>query len=115
MSIENNFDFTVTDAAAGRIAEIITQQNLSDNHFFRLTVDSGGCSGYQYRMDMDDDLAEDDYIIERGGVKTVIDTVSAPFLSGSILDYESSLGGSVLKVINPNATSSCGCGISFNA
>ena len=56
-----------------------------------------------------------DIVIEKNNTKTVIDSVSAQFLSGSTLDYESSLGGSILKVQNPNAVSSCGCGISFSA
>ena len=105
--------FTVTDAAAKRIAEIIAQQNLGDNYFFRLTVEGGGCSGFQDHMDMDNALADDDLIFEKSGIKTVIDVVSAPFLDSSTLDYQSSLGGSMMKVINPNATSSCGCGVSF--
>ena len=111
----SDFKFTVTDAAAFRIAEIIAQQKLSDDYFFRLTVEGGGCSGFQYKMDMDNIIAEDDVIIEKSHIKTVIDSVSTQFLSGSTLDYETSLGGAVLKVNNPNATSSCGCGVSFNA
>lgn len=113
--MNNDFQFTVTDAAAFRIGEIIGQQNLSKEHFFRLTVEGGGCSGFQYKMDMDDTVADDDIIIEKNGVRAVIDSVSANFLSGSTLDYESTLGGSILKVHNPNAISSCGCGVSFNA
>lgn len=107
-------NFIVTDKAAGRIAEIIRQQGLSPDHFFRLTVEGGGCSGFQYKMVMDHVLAADDIIIEKNGVKAVIDAISAPFLEGSTLEYETGLGGSILKVINPNATSSCGCGVSFS-
>jgi len=106
-------NFTVTAAAAGRIQQIIQQQNLTDAHFFRLTVEGGGCSGFQYKMDMDNSLADDDLVFEKDGIKAVTDAVSAPFLDGSTLDYETSLGGSMIKVINPNATSSCGCGVSF--
>ncbi len=105
--------FTVTDAAAKRIADIITQQKLGDDYFFRLTVEGGGCSGFQYKMDMDNIIADDDLIFEKDGTKTIIDAVSAPFLEDSTLDYVSSLGGSMMKVINPNASSSCGCGVSF--
>jgi iron-sulfur cluster assembly accessory protein len=111
----NNFDFTVTDAAAFRIGEIIGQQNLGKDHFFRLTVEGGGCSGFQYKMEMDNKIADDDHVIEKNNIKVVIDDMSTNFLDKSTLDYESSLGGSVMKVINPNATSSCGCGVSFNA
>ena len=105
--------FTITDSAAQRIANIIDLQNLSDNHFFRLTVEGGGCSGFQYKMDMDNTIADDDLVFENNGQKCVIDAVSAPFLENSTLDYVSSLGGSMMKVINPNASSSCGCGVSF--
>jgi iron-sulfur cluster assembly accessory protein len=112
--MSSDFEFTVTDKAAFRIADIIAQQKLSDNYFFRLIVEGGGCSGFQYKMDMDNNLADDDIVIEKSGIRTVIDSVSAPYLNQSTLDYETSLGGSVLKVINPNATSSCGCGVSFN-
>ena len=111
----SDFQFTVTDAAASRIAEIIDQQGLSDAYFFRLTVEGGGCSGFQYKMDMDNTIADDDVVIEKNNVRAVIDDISTQFLNGSTLDYETSLGGSVLKVINPNAISSCGCGVSFNA
>ena len=100
----DNFKFTVTDAAAYRIEEIIAQQKLSEHAFFRLTVEGGGCSGFQYKMDMDDQKADDDIAIEKNGVDVVIDAVSAPYLTGSTLDYETSLGGSILKVINPNAS-----------
>jgi iron-sulfur cluster insertion protein len=111
---DETMNFTVTDAAAGRIAEIIDQQKLDETYFFRLAVDGGGCSGFQYRMDMDNVIADDDIIIEKNGVRTVIDAVSVPFLDNSTLEYEMSLGGSILKVINPNASSSCGCGVSFS-
>lgn len=105
--------FTITDNAAKRIADIIKQQGLSDEHFFRLTVEGGGCSGFQYKMDMDNIINDDDLVFENNGQKCVIDAISAPFLDGSTLDYISSLGGSMMKVINPNASSSCGCGVSF--
>lgn len=110
MSIE----FTVTQSAAKRITDIITMQKLDDDYFFRLTVEGGGCSGFQYKMDMDNSIADDDLVFEKNGTKTVIDAISAPYLDGSTLDYQTSLGGSMMKVINPNATSSCGCGVSFN-
>jgi iron-sulfur cluster assembly accessory protein len=109
----NNISFTITDKAAKRIADIIQLQKLSNDFFFRLTVEGGGCSGFQYKMAMENVIHHDDISIQKDNIKTVIDIVSAPFLDGSTLDYESSLGGSVLKVINPNATSSCGCGVSF--
>ena len=110
----DDFTFTVTESAAGRIDEIMQHQNLSDDYFFRLTIEGGGCSGFQYKMDMDNSITNDDLVISKKTIRVVIDSISAPFLSGSTLDYQTSLGGSILKVINPNATSSCGCGVSFN-
>ena len=110
----NDFKFTVTQTAAERIAEIITQQKLSYDHFFRLSVEGGGCSGFQYKMEMDNQKAEDDIVIAKGNIKVVIDAISTPYLDNSTLDYETSLGGSMLKVKNPNAASSCGCGVSFD-
>jgi len=109
-----DFNFTVTQSAAKRIADIITQQNLSDDHFFRLTVEGGGCSGFQYKMEMDNHLNDDDIIIDQDNTRTVIDDISMEYLQDSTLDFQSSLGGSMMKVINPNASSSCGCGISFD-
>ena len=105
--------FMVTSAAAKQIANIINQENLSADHFFRLTVEGGGCSGFQYKMNIDDTIADNDLVFEKDAQKCVIDAISAPFLDGSTLDYVSSLGGSMMKVINPNASSSCGCGVSF--
>ena len=105
--------FTFTESAAKRIADIIQDQNLGNDYFFRLTVEGGGCSGFQYKMDMDNQLADDDLVFEKDGVRVAIDSVSAPYLDGSQLDYQFSLGGSIMKVINPNAASSCGCGVSF--
>ena len=108
-----SISFIVTETAAQRIADIITLQNLTDDYCFRLTVEGGGCSGFQYKMDMDNQMAADDLIFEKNGIRVLIDSVSAPYLDGSTLDYQSSLGGSMMKVMNPNATSSCGCGVSF--
>jgi iron-sulfur cluster assembly accessory protein len=107
-------NFIVTDSAAKRITDIIAQQKLSDDHFFRLIVEGGGCSGFQYKMEMDNTLNDDDIVIEKDGTKTVIDDISMPYLEGSTLDYQTSLGGSMMKIINPNASSSCGCGVSFD-
>lgn len=108
-----SIQFTVTSAAAQRIKDIIDQQHLGDDYFFRLTVEGGGCSGFQYKMNMDNNQANDDIVFEKDGAKCVIDAISSPFLENSTLDYQTSLGGSMMKVINPNASSSCGCGVSF--
>lgn len=115
MSDTPNFTFDFTPSAAQRIADILKSQNQSpDTHFFRLGVDGGGCSGFQYTMDIDDTLSDDDFIFETNGIRMVIDPMSSQYLNGGSLDFQQSLGGSVLKVNNPNSTSSCGCGQSFD-
>ena len=110
----SNFNFTLSDSAAARIQEIIAQQKLTSDHFLRLSVLGGGCSGFQYDMKMDDEITDDDIVIESKGSKVVIDDVSQPFLTDSTLEYEQSLGAAMFKVKNPNASSSCGCGVSFD-
>lgn len=106
--------FTLTQAAAKRIAEIKSLQSLSNDHFLRIMVEGGGCSGFQYKMDMDDALASDDMEFTTDGERVVIDEISMEYLNGSTLEFENSLGGAFLKIKNPNATSSCGCGVSFD-
>ena len=100
-------DFSVTDTASGHIKALCAQHGHS---YVRLTVDGGGCSGFQYIYGFADAPATDDYVING----LVIDAVSQPFLEGSTLDYIDGLSGAHFKVINPNATSSCGCGTSFS-
>lgn len=106
--------FTVTPAAAGRIRAIIADQKLTDGHFLRITVEGGGCAGFQYKMDMDNRLSDDDLSFGTGDARVVIDDISIAYLQGSSLEYENSLGGAFLKIKNPNAASSCGCGVSFD-
>ena len=107
-------DFTITDAAAFRIQAIIADQKLTTDHALRIIVEGGGCSGFQYKMEMDDKRAADDHVFENGMTKVVIDAVSVEYLRGSTLEFEDSLGGAFLKIKNPNAASSCGCGVSFD-
>lgn len=107
-------DFIVTPEAAGRIAGIITDQGLSTDHFLRITVEGGGCSGFQYKMDMDDQKVDDDLTFTTDNQSVVIDDISMEYLRGSSLEFEDSLGGAFLKIKNPNASSSCGCGVSFD-
>ena len=106
--------FTVTDEAATRIQEIIAELNLTPAHGLRIMVEGGGCSGFQYKMDMDDQITDEDIIFETDGSKVIIDDVSMPYLKDSILEFKSDLGGAMFKINNPNASSSCGCGVSFD-
>ena len=107
-------DFILTPQAANRIAQIIETQSLGDDQFLRITVEGGGCSGFQYKMEMDNTKDSGDIAFTVNNQTVVIDDVSIEYLRGSSLDFEDSLGGSFLKIQNPNATSSCGCGTSFD-
>lgn len=107
-------EFTITDPAAFRIQAIIADQKLTTDHALRIIVEGGGCSGFQYKMEMDDKRDPDDHVFENGMTKVVIDAVSLEYLRGSSLEFEDSLGGAFLKIKNPNAASSCGCGVSFD-
>ena len=103
---------TVSDNAIRRIEAILKMENTS-NQALRVTVSGGGCSGYQYAFSLDESVAADDSVFERGGVKVVIDNMSLDLLTGSEIDYVEDLIGSYFQVRNPNATASCGCGTSF--
>ncbi len=81
----------------------------------RLSISGGGCSGFQYGMALEANKAEDDVVVEIGGVTLLVDPFSAPMLQGVTVDFVDSLNGSGFKFENPNATSSCACGSSFSA
>jgi iron-sulfur cluster assembly accessory protein len=112
MSTETALPVTVSARAAKKIAEIIAAEGKPT--MLRLAVTGGGCSGFQYNFDLDDTRAEDDLVIEEGGIKVLIDSTSLEFLKGAEIDYVDDLIGASFKVNNPNATSSCGCGTSFS-
>lgn len=104
--------FSVTDAAAKRIATIV--QNEPEGSRFRITVMGGGCSGFQYKMDFDaSPIGNTDIVIEKDGATIVIDDLSIDFIKNSTLDYVETLGSSEFVITNPNATAKCGCGNSF--
>ena len=100
----------VTDRAFSRLAEIGA---AGDGKALRIAVEGGGCSGFQYEIQLDTP-APDDLILEGQGEKVVVDTVSLPFLSNAIIDFTEELIGARFVIENPNATSSCGCGTSFS-
>jgi len=112
MSTETALSVTVTARAAKQVAKIVAVE--SKPMMLRLSVSGGGCSGFQYNFELDDKQADDDLVIEEGGVKVLIDSTSLEFLKGSEIDYVDDLIGAAFKVNNPNATSSCGCGSSFS-
>lgn len=102
----------VTDAAAQRIAEILAGE--TEPKVLRLSVEGGGCTGFQYKFDLVSDREPDDFVIEKAGATVVVDPVSLPFVSGSQLDFVDELIGASFKVNNPNAVAACGCGTSFS-
>ena len=103
----------LTDSAATRIAEIcVIEGNTA--LMLRLAVLGGGCSGFQYKFDLEDTINDDDRVFENGDTKLVIDDVSLGLLEGSVVDFKEDLGGSFFAVENPNASANCGCGASFS-
>ena len=102
---------TLTDAAAARIAAIAEKQ--AKPAILRLSVEGGGCSGFQYRFGLAEDMDDEDSISENAGVKLVVDAVSLDLVAGSAVDFVESLGGAAFRVENPQAAAGCGCGSSF--
>jgi iron-sulfur cluster insertion protein len=103
---------TISDSAAARVAAIAARQNKPA--ILRLSVEGGGCSGFQYKFGLAEAVADDDAVSETGGARLVVDPVSLDLIAGSEVDYVESLGGSAFRVTNPNAASGCGCGSSFS-
>jgi iron-sulfur cluster assembly accessory protein len=105
-------NFSVSDQAMARVAEIIAAEGRPSA--LRVAVLAGGCSGFQYKFDLDEAMQPDDFVVERGPAKVVVDPVSMDLLAGAELHYADELMGSYFTVRNPNATSACGCGTSFS-
>lgn len=101
----------ITEAAAGRIAEIASAEPATP--MLRVSVEGGGCSGFQYKFDLVGDKADDDLVLERSGATVLIDPLSLQYMDGSQIDFVDDLIGASFKITNPNATASCGCGTSF--
>lgn len=103
---------TLSDKAAARVATLIEQQGNPELKL-RLSVSGGGCSGFQYGFDFDTEQKPDDIIVEKNGVTMLVDSMSLLYLTGSEVDFVEDLVGASFQVVNPNASSSCGCGSSF--
>ena len=103
---------TLSPRAAKRIVELVTADAAAQ--LFRVSVEGGGCSGFQYRFELASETAPDDILIERDGATVAIDPVSADFVGGAEIDFVDELIGAQFKINNPNATASCGCGTSFS-
>jgi len=107
----DNTPLTLSPSAAKRVATIAAKQGKAA--ILRLSVEGGGCSGFQYKFGLADDAEADDSISETDGVRLVVDPVSLDLVAGCVVDYVESLGGAAFKVENPQATAGCGCGSSF--
>lgn len=102
---------TLTQSAADRINQIVA--NEVANKLLRVSVEGGGCSGFQYKFDLVASASPDDVVIERTNARVLVDPVSLEFLDGAEIDFVDDLIGASFKIRNPNATASCGCGTSF--
>jgi len=102
---------TVSERAARRIGEILKKEPAGS--MLRVSVEGGGCSGFQYKFGVEQAKANDDLVIARDGAVVLIDSVSVGYMAGSEIDFVDDLIGASFKVKNPNATASCGCGTSF--
>lgn len=103
---------TLSEAAAARIKAIAAGEPAGAG--LRVSVEGGGCSGFQYDIGIDRAPGPDDLVVERSGARLFVDPVSLPFLLGAEVDWVDELIGASFKVKNPNAKSSCGCGVSFS-
>ena len=104
-------EIALTPSAAARVATIAAKQGKPA--ILRLSVDGGGCSGFQYKFGFAESVDSDDAVAEQDGVRLVVDSISLDLVRGSAVDYVEELGGAAFKVTNPNAASGCGCGSSF--
>lgn len=102
----------LSERAASRVAQLIEQQG-NPALKLRLSVSGGGCSGFQYGFDFDESQKPDDIVVTRDGVTMLVDSMSLLYLMGSEVDFVEDLVGASFQVVNPNASSSCGCGSSF--
>jgi iron-sulfur cluster assembly accessory protein len=103
---------TLSDNAAKRIGEILKTE--PDGAMLRVSVEGGGCSGFQYKFDIERAKAADDLVLARDGAVVLIDPVSVNYMAGSQIDFVDDLIGQSFKINNPQATASCGCGTSFS-
>ena len=104
--------FSVSPQAFDRVAAILAAEDRPAA--LRVAVLAGGCSGFQYKFDLDEAVQPDDLVVQQGPARVVVDPASLDLLAGAELDYKDELMGSYFEVRNPNATSACGCGTSFS-
>lgn len=110
--LSSDHGVTITEAAASRIAFLMSEE--AEGSMLRIEVKGGGCSGFSYQFAFDQKTNEDDLVISRNNAVVLIDEVSLSFLDGSTIDFVEDLMAASFRVVNPNATASCGCGTSFS-
>jgi iron-sulfur cluster insertion protein len=104
----------LTDTAAEKIKQILEEEK-DPTLMVRVFVEGGGCSGFKYNFTIEDLTSEDDFTIEHNGAKLLVDSMSMQYLTSATVDFvEDELNGSHFKIINPNASTTCGCGSSFS-
>lgn len=113
MTMQNTTPLSFTDSAASKVKQLIEEEG-NDNLNLRVFVSGGGCSGFQYGFTFDETINEDDTIMEKNGVKLLVDPMSFQYLIGAEIDYQENLKGAQFVIKNPGATSTCGCGSSFS-
>lgn len=106
---------TVTPNAVSEVQKFMAEQGATETAGLRVAVLPGGCSGFQYGLNIEDEAQEDDEILESNGVRLFIDAFSAQYLNGVEIDYVTTMMGSGFTFTNPNSTGGCGCGSSFTA
>ena len=104
---------TITDTVDTKVTELIQEEN-NPNLNLRVFVQGGGCSGFSYGFTFDEAQNEDDFVIEKNGVKYLVDAMSMQYLQGAVIDFKSTFEGEQFVISNPNAQTTCGCGSSFS-
>ncbi len=102
-----------SDAAVSKVRKLIEEEQ-DDSLMLRVFISGGGCSGFQYGFTFEDSITEGDEVVEKGGVKLLVDPMSVQYLMGAEIDYTEGLEGAQFVIRNPNATTTCGCGSSFS-
>ncbi len=109
-----NYPITISESAINKIKEIQAEDEDTKDAFLRVFVSGGGCSGFQYGFNLEVDSTQEDFIIEKGGIKILVDSMSMQYLNDAEIDYVDDLSGAQFTIKNPNAVTTCGCGSSFS-
>jgi iron-sulfur cluster assembly protein len=112
--VHSTLGLTLTDKAVQQIKNLLARDKLNGQGL-RISIADGGCSGFSYKLDFEKEKKSDDNVLEFDDVRVYVDSNSAPYLKGTVIDFVSGLYGGGFKFSNPNATGTCGCGTSFSA